>query len=77
MFFIKKIISNGSEIIEMHNANSTSKTILSLNEGGRVRDLKLNNNPLIKEEKDFSYSKSYASSILFPFASRVEDGKYI
>lgn len=76
MFFIKKIISNGSEIIEMHNDNSTSKTILSLNEGGRVRDLKLNNTPLIKEEKDFSYSKSYASSILFPFASRVEDGKY-
>lgn len=69
------IDDNLSLVTLEHNNKSTSAKI-SLNEGGRLKELILNNKTIIKEINDFEYSKSYASSVLFPFASRIENGKY-
>jgi DNA replication protein DnaC len=67
--------NNLSFVTLKHNNKSTS-AIISLNEGGRLKELVLNNKTVIKEIASFKYSKSYASSVLFPFASRIENGKY-
>ena len=75
MFTVAKIEGNNISFLELKNSQGT-KAIISLYEGGRLKDLKLNNQYLIKDNVDFPYTESYASSILFPFASRIEGGKY-
>lgn len=47
-----------------------------LNLGGSLQELILNNNHVIKDLVTLTYDKTYASSILFPFANRIEDGIY-
>lgn len=74
MFSIHSL--KNKNLIELQNSSKSSKATICLNEGGRLRDLKLNDNILIKEDINFKYSNSYASSILFPFANRIESGKY-
>ncbi|WP_299012089.1 aldose 1-epimerase [uncultured Polaribacter sp.] len=71
MFTIK---DENVNFLELKSTNS--KAIISLNEGERLQELQLNNQLLIKEITGFSYENSYASSILFPFANRIENGKY-
>ena len=53
------IDDNLSLVTLEHNNKSTSAKI-SLNEGGRLKELILNNKTIIKEINDFEYSKSYA-----------------
>lgn len=76
MFTINEISEKGFKFIELKNKKNTS-AIISLFEGGRLKELKLNNKQLIQEIPNFDYKESYGSSILFPFASRIENGKYI
>lgn len=66
---------NLSFVTLKHN-NKLTLAKISLNEGGRLKELILKNKTIIKEIDGFKYSKSYASSVLFPFASRIENGKY-
>ena len=68
--------SHKNTFIELKNSDNSTKAIINLNEGGRLLTLNINNKELIKEIPDFAYKNSYASSILFPFASRIENGKY-
>lgn len=76
MHTIKEIKEKEFSFVELKNTGETAKAIISLDEGGRLKELKINNKCLIKEFSNFDYKDSYASSILFPFASRIEDGKY-
>jgi len=49
---------------------------IHLNEGASLQELTLNNIELIKDLNPLTYKSTYASALLFPFANRIEDGKY-
>ncbi|MBU3010524.1 aldose 1-epimerase [Polaribacter vadi] len=76
MFKINTITENGMSFIELQNSTRTTTAKICLDQGARLQELKFNDVYLIKEQPDFDYASSYASSILFPFASRVKEGKY-
>lgn len=76
MFKINEVKENDFSIVELSNASKTSIAKICLNEGARVVDLKLNGKIIIEEQANFEYKNSYASSILFPFAGRIENGAY-
>ena len=69
-----------------HNDSSNSVTInhegygvfarVFLNQGASLQQLVLNGVELIASLSPLPYGETYASAILFPFANRVEDGKY-
>ncbi|NVJ89573.1 MAG: aldose 1-epimerase [Flavobacteriaceae bacterium] len=67
---------NSSEIVVLENTSKTSKATIVLNEGARVKDLTFDNITVIQEQQNFDYKDSYASSILFPFVSRIKNGIY-
>lgn len=76
MYKVEVIKENEVHFLELSNREKTSSASICLEEGGRLKELKFNGVFLIKEQPDFEYKNSYASSILFPFASRIQDGKY-
>ncbi|SDT96194.1 aldose 1-epimerase [Polaribacter sp. Hel1_33_78] len=76
MFTIQSTTEEGLPIIILQNKSNTTSAKISLNEGGRLKDLKIKTITLIKEIPEFDYSTSYASSILFPFVGRMAEGKY-
>ena len=53
----------------------TAKIIL--NQGASLQELTLNSVELIKDLEPLKYQDTYASAILFPFANRIENGKYV
>jgi aldose 1-epimerase len=76
MFHILNVIKDRLSIIRLQNSDTSTAAIISLEQGGRLQELSLLGKSIIKEIPDFNYKDSYASSILFPFASRIENGKY-
>lgn len=76
MYKINTFKENGMRIIQLVNATKTTFAKINLDQGARLQELKFNDVFLIKEQENFDYQTSYASSILFPFASRIENGKY-
>lgn len=76
MFSIKSTDQNGKKFIELQNKEKSTIAKISLNEGARITDLAFQSIHVIEELADFDYGDSYASSFLFPFVSRVENGKY-
>ncbi|WP_298762498.1 aldose 1-epimerase [uncultured Polaribacter sp.] len=59
--------------IEIQNKNS--RAIINLVNGASLQELVLNKKLIIKDISK-NYKVNYASSILFPFPGRIEDGKY-
>lgn len=76
MYKVEVIKENEVRFLELSNLEKTSSASICLGEGGRLKELKFDGLFLIKEQPGFEYEDSYASSILFPFASRIQDGKY-
>lgn len=76
MFTINSKNENGKEYIIFENSNVGSYAAICLDEGARLVDLKLAGKSIITEQPNFDYNVSYASSILFPFASRLAGGAY-
>jgi aldose 1-epimerase len=73
MFKIEKYKTH----IELINTRTTSKAVIALNgEGGRLISLIINDKLLIDDLEHVPYNKSHAGAILFPFANRVNAGKY-
>jgi aldose 1-epimerase len=77
LFEIHQIKENGHCFLELKNAENTTVAKISLDEGGSLQVLKLENEYIIKTQPNFKYQDSYASSILFPFAGRIEAGNYL
>ncbi|PQJ82768.1 aldose 1-epimerase [Polaribacter glomeratus] len=77
MYTVEEITENNFSFLELKNTNNTAKARIFLDEGGRLQELKFKDIFLIKEQPNFEYKVSYASSILFPFASRIREGKYL
>jgi len=76
MFNIITIIKDGLPIISLQNSDKSTAAIISLEQGGRLQELTLLGKSIMKEIPDFNYNASYASAVLFPFANRIENGKY-
>lgn len=76
MFRINSYAENGKSFVVLQNDKKTTTAKICLDEGARLIELKLKNVYLITEQANFDYKTSYASSILFPFVSRLENGKY-
>ncbi len=79
MFSINHIENSkkGINCLEITNSVNNSFAKIDLNKGASLQELVLNNNVLIEDLAPLEYNNTYASSILFPFANRIEDGEYI
>lgn len=77
MFTIHNTIEESLPIVTLQNEENSTSAKINLSEGGSIKELKLNNKYVIKEISSFEYKGSYASSILFPFANRIENGTYL
>jgi len=76
MYQIETKIIENKNYIEMYSKKGNAFGRICLNEGGRLDVLNLNKTQLITKNPIFNYKNSYASAILFPFANRINDGKY-
>lgn len=76
MFKINSKKQDHKEYIIIENKELNSYASICLDEGARITNLTLAGKSVISEQPNFKYASSYASSILFPFASRLKEGKY-
>jgi aldose 1-epimerase len=78
MFKIKqyRCEKTNHHIIEISNSATDAFAKINLTQGARLQELSIGSHHIINEMKDLAYSKTYASSILFPFANRIKDGSY-
>lgn len=74
MYTITQTQKEGLDYVELTGA--TSKASICLSRGAALETLTLNNISLLAGLHPLSYKDTYASSILFPFANRIKDGKY-
>ena len=57
--------------------DSLTKAVINLNnQGGRLQSVAFKGNSIIEDLEHLPYEQSFAGSILFPFANRINDGKY-
>jgi aldose 1-epimerase len=63
--------------IELINKDEKSKAIIALdNQGGRLKSLQFKDKIIVDGLEHVEYNKSHAGAILFPFANRINAGKY-
>lgn len=67
--------AKGKILLVKNNSNSFLAE-LALHKGASLQKLKLSNIEIIKDLTPLAYENTFASSILFPFANRIKDGKY-
>ena len=63
-------------ILELKNSDTSSCAKIDLNLGGSLQELKLLDKTIISKKNMPPYHQAYMSSILFPFANRIENGSY-
>lgn len=76
MFTIKKINSKDNKVIEITNSVSGTKAKIQLSYGASLDELIIRNIKVITNLYPLEYKKTYPSSILFPFANRINDGQF-
>ena len=76
MFRVDELKEKEQRFLDLKNAVNSTSARISLDEGGSIEGLKFDNEYVIKLQPNFKYKDSYASSILFPFANRIEKGQY-
>jgi len=76
LYTLKEIETQGLHYIELTSSGGASKVQISLNEGGRLSNLVFEDTQVLADFDASTYKNNYASSILFPFVSRIKDGKY-
>lgn len=69
-------INHQNNILEILNTKNNSIGKIHLDLGASLQELTLVNTKIIADLAPLPYNKTFASSILFPFANRVKDGKY-
>jgi len=72
-----KDLKNRLNFLEIEDSSKTSYAKIHLNLGGSLQELILLNHHLIKDLHPLTYSNTYASAVLFPFANRIADGSYV
>jgi aldose 1-epimerase len=63
-------------LLEIKNSERNDFAKIDLSKGASLQELTLSNHMLIEDLSPLSYSDTYASSVLFPFANRIKDGTY-
>lgn len=76
MFKLEKKSQEGVEFLIIWNTDSSLRATLCLSRGGSLEELVFSNTTVITNLSPLSPEKTYPSSILFPFANRIKDGKY-
>lgn len=76
MYTIREIETQGLHYLELTSSDSVSRAQISLNQGGRLSNLVFEDTQVLADFDASTYENNYASSILFPFVSRIKDGKY-
>lgn len=78
MFIINHIQDQAKAIdsLELKNSDSTCYAKIDLILGGSLQELKLLDKTIISNKNMPPYHQAFMSSILFPFANRIEDGSY-
>lgn len=78
MYNIKHTQNSSKKVdfIAIEDADKNAYAKIHLNLGASLQELILDGHPLIKDLSPLTYSSTYASSILFPFANRIKDGTY-
>lgn len=76
MFKIHKTSSGKGQTLQITSGCKTTKANISLSNGGSLEQLVIGNEEIITNLSHLPYNHTYASSILFPFANRIKDGKY-
>ena len=76
MFQINKRKKKGEDFIIVTNKTGSTKAEISLNKSSSISNLFINNKQIITDLAPLDYEKTYASSIMFPFANRINNGKY-
>lgn len=74
MFSIISSSKNNSIEIKNSTTNTTANICLEL--GASLQELTLSGKKIIQESTTLDYKTSFASAILFPFPSRIENGTY-
>lgn len=64
------------DYLEIEGFEKTSYAKIYLDLGASIQVLTLRGHELINDISPLTYNTTYASSILFPFANRIEDGVY-
>ncbi len=77
MFEVKHIKDKSSNFIEVSDSNNKAYAKIDMTLGGSLQELTLDRKTIISSEHALPYEVSYASSILFPFANRIENGVYV
>jgi len=62
--------------LELSSQNKEIYAKVDLILGGSLQVLKLNKKLIIEDLNPLPYEDTFASSVLFPYASRIKDGKY-
>lgn len=78
MFIINHIQdqTKGIEYLELKDSNSSTYAKIDLILGGSLQELKFLDKTIISNKDMPPYHQAYMSSILFPFANRIENGSY-
>lgn len=76
MFTIKKIHHKNNKVIEILDSISGTKAKIQLSYGASLDELIIRNIKVITNLYPLDYKKTYPSSILFPFANRINDGQF-
>lgn len=78
MFTINHIqnIIKTIDFIELRNSNNSCFAKIDLILGGSLQELILDKKSIISAKDMSSYNTTFMSSILFPFANRIKNGKY-
>lgn len=77
MYKIESYNQGKLNCIKMISSHGECHAKIILDQGGSLQEFYNNNKPIIKDLSPLSYSKTYASAILFPFANRIKDGQYV
>lgn len=73
---IKPQITTGNQVFILEHVASNSYATISLENGASILELVMNGTTLISQPENLPYSESYAASLLFPFANRINNGTY-
>ena len=73
---MKNTISTLSTKTELVSPNGDLKATFCLTEGGRLKSLFYKGQPVIQDLEYSAYADSFAASVLFPFANRINKGAY-
>ncbi|MCB0458469.1 MAG: aldose 1-epimerase [Flavobacteriaceae bacterium] len=76
MYSIDYTNINGDKYVELKSKLGYSYAKILINKGGGLQTLSLNKRIIIEELDNSSPEKKYASSIMFPFAGRINEGLY-